>query len=142
MHYWRWLKSGRTNATKIECAHRRENKLFNHYNQKILTFLSIYDYFALLKVFNTIMILFHQYFKHKLSFHQKFHVHNTRLRINFNFNTLLFNHSKGQKCYLYQVIPIWNSLRSSLKNCTAKLTLKKNAISLTIFKLSKSTVPN
>ena len=37
----------------------------------------------------------------------------------------LFNHSKTQKCYLYQVIPIWNSLPNSLKNCTSKFTFKK-----------------
>ena len=45
--------------------------------------------------------------------------------INSNFNTPLFNHSKTQKCYLYQVIPIWNSLPSSLKNCTSNFTFKK-----------------
>ena len=45
--------------------------------------------------------------------------------INSNFNTPLFNHSKTQKCYLYQVIPIWNSLPNSLKNCTSKFTFKK-----------------
>ena len=35
------------------------------------------------------------------------------------------DHSKTQKCYLYQVIPIWNSLPSSLKKCTSKFTYKK-----------------
>ena len=48
-----WGRSGRTNAAKIECAHRRACKLLTDYNQKILTFLSIYDYFVLLKAFNT-----------------------------------------------------------------------------------------
>ena len=47
-------------------------------------------------------------------------------RINSNFNTPLFSHSKTQKCYLYQVIPIWNSLPNSLKNCTSKFTFKKH----------------
>ena len=59
------LASGRsriTNASKIECAHRRECKLLTHYNVKILTFHSIYDYFALLKAFNTNTLNFHQYF--------------------------------------------------------------------------------
>ena len=51
--------------------------------------------------------------------------HNTRHRTNSNFNTPLFNHSKTQKCYLYQVIPIWNSLPNSLKNCSSKFTFKK-----------------
>ena len=62
-----WGRSGHTNAAKIECAHRRACKLLKYYNQKILTFHSIYDYFALLKVFNTNTLNFHQYFKDKLS---------------------------------------------------------------------------
>ena len=105
-----WGRSGSTNAAKIECAHRRECKLLTDYNQKILTFHLIYDYFALLKAFNTNTLNFHQYFKDKLSSHQPSHMHNTRHRTNNNFNTPLFNQSKTQKCYLYQVIPIWNSL--------------------------------
>ena len=48
-----WGRSGSTNATKIECAHRRTCKLLTDYNQKIRTFHPIYDYFALLKAFNT-----------------------------------------------------------------------------------------
>ena len=65
------------NAAKIECAHRRAWKLLTDYNQKILTFHSIYDYFALLKAFNTNTLNFHQYFKGKLSSHQPSHIHNT-----------------------------------------------------------------
>ena len=95
------------------------------YNHWILTFHSIYDYFALLKAFNTNTLNFHQYFKHKLSSHQPSHMNNTKHRTNNNFNTALFNHSKTPKCYLYQVIPIWNSQPSSLKNCTSKFTFKK-----------------
>ena len=113
------------NAAKIECAHIRACKLLTDYNHRILTFHSIYDYFASLKTFNTNNLNYHQYFKDKLSSHQPFHMHNTRHRTNSNFNTKLFNHSKTQKCYLYQVIPIWNSLPSSLKNCTSKFTFKK-----------------
>ena len=33
--------------------------------------------------------------------------------------------TKTPKCYLYQVIPIRNSLPKLLKNCTSKFTLKK-----------------
>ena len=118
-------RSGRTNAAKIKCAHIRARKLLTDYNNRILTFHSIYDYFALLKAFNTNKLNFHQYFKEKLSSHQPSHKHNTRRRTNSNFNIILFNHSKTQKCYLYQVISIWNSLPNSLKICLAKLTLKK-----------------
>ena len=46
-----WERSGRTNASKIECAHRRACKLIKDYNQRILTFLLVYDYFAVLKGF-------------------------------------------------------------------------------------------
>ena len=54
------------------------------------------------------------------------HMHNTRYRINSNFYTPLSNHSKIQKYILYnQVIPIWNSLPSSLKNYTSKFPFKK-----------------
>ena len=60
-----WGSSGRTNAAKIECAHRRAFKLLTDYNQKILTFHSIYEYFALLKAFNTNTRNFHQYFNDK-----------------------------------------------------------------------------
>ena len=114
-----------TNAAQIECAHRRACKLLTDYNQKILTFHSIYDYFALLKAFNTNTPNFHPYFKDKLSSHQPSHMHNTRHRTNSNFNTPLCNHSKTQKCCLYQVIPIWNSLPKLLKNCTSKFTFPK-----------------
>ena len=121
-----WGRSGRTNAVKIVCAHRRACKLLTDYNHRILIFHPIYDYFALLKAFNTNTLNFHQYFKDKLSSDQPSHMHNTRHRTNNNFNVPLFHHSKTQKCYLYQVIPIWNSLPNSLKNCTSKFTFKKN----------------
>ena len=120
-----WGRSGLANAAKIECAHRRACKLLTDYNHRILTFHSIYDYFALLKACNTNTLNYHQYFQDKLSSHQPSHMHNTRHRANSNFNTPLFNHSKTQKCYLHQVIPIWNSLPNSLKNCTSKFTFKK-----------------
>ena len=97
-----WGRSGPTNAAKIECGHRRALKFLTDYNHRILTFHSIYDYFALLKTFNTNTFNYHQYFKDKLSSHQLSHMHNTRHRTNSNFNTPLFNHSKTQKCYLYQ----------------------------------------
>ena len=126
-----WGRSLRTNAAKIECAHRRTCKLLTDYNSKILTFYSIYDYFALLKAFNTNTLNFHQYFKQKLSSHQPSHMHNTRHRTNSNFNTPLFNHSKTQKCYLYQVIPMWNSLPNSLQKCTSIFTFKKNKLKAT-----------
>ena len=54
-----WGSSGPTNAAKIGCAHRIANKLLTDYNQKILTFHSIYDYFA----FNTNALNFHRYFR-------------------------------------------------------------------------------
>ena len=79
-----WERSGSTNAAKIECAHRRACKLLTDYNQKILTFHLIYDYFALLKAFNTNTLNFHQYFKDKLPSHQPSHIHNTRHRTNCN----------------------------------------------------------
>ena len=119
-----WGRSGSANAAKIECAHRRARKLLTDYNQKILTFHLIYDYFALLKAFNTNTHNFHQYFVDKLSSHQPYHMLNTRHRTNSNFNTPLFNHSKTKKCYLYQVISIWNCLPNLFKNCTCKFTLK------------------
>ena len=62
-----WGRSGHTNAAKTECAHRKASKLLAYYNHKILTFHSIYDYFALLKAFNTNKINYHQYFIEKLS---------------------------------------------------------------------------
>ena len=103
------------NAAKIECAHRRARKLLTVYNQRILTFHSIYDHFALLKALNTNTLNFHQHFKDKLSSHQPSHLRQTRHRTNSNFNTPLINHSKTEKCYLYQVIPAWNSLPNCLK---------------------------
>ena len=120
-----WRRSGGTNAVKIECAHRRARKLLTDYNRRILAFHSIYYYFTLLEAFRTNTLNFHQYFKEKLSSHHPSHKHNTRHRTNSNFNTPLFNHSKTHKCYLHQVIPIWNSLPNSLKNCTSKFTFKK-----------------
>ena len=58
-----WGRSWSTNAAKIEWTHRRACKLITDYNQKILTFHSIYDYFTLLKAFNTNTLNYHQYFK-------------------------------------------------------------------------------
>ena len=52
-------------------------------------------------------------------------MHNTKHKTNSNFNTPLFNHTKTQKYFFHQVIPIWNSLQNSLKNCTSKFTFKK-----------------
>ena len=103
-----WGRSGRTNAAKIQRAHRRACKLLTDYNQKILTFHSIYDYFALLKTYNTNALNFHQYFKYKLS-HQQSHLDITRHGTDIDFYTPLFNNSKTQQCYLYQVISIWTS---------------------------------
>ena len=76
-----WKKSGCTNAAKIECTHRRACKLLTDYNQKILSFHSICDYFALLKAFYTHTLNFHQYFKDKLSAHQPSHMNNPREQI-------------------------------------------------------------
>ena len=115
----------RTIAAKIECAHRRACTLFTDCNQKILNCHLIYDYFALLKYFNTNSCNFHQYFKDKLSSHQPSPTHNTTHRTNSNFNTPLFNHSKTQKCYMYKEISKWNSLPNSLQNYTSKFTFKK-----------------
>ena len=97
-----WGRSGSTNATKIEwaCTQARACKLLTDYNQKILTFHSIYDYFALLKAFHTNTLNFRQYFKDKLSSHQESHMHNTRHRTNSHFNTPLYLIHK--KNYLYQ----------------------------------------
>ena len=64
-----WGTSGSTNAAKIECAHSRARKLLKDYNHRILTFHSFYDYFALLKAFNTNTFNFHPFFKDKLSSH-------------------------------------------------------------------------
>ena len=61
-----WGRSGLTNAAKIEC---KSCKLLTDYNHRILTFHSIYDYFALLNAFNTNTLNYHQYFKEKLSSH-------------------------------------------------------------------------
>ena len=97
-----WGRSGRPNAAKILCAHRRASKLFRDYNQNIINFDYICDYFALLKAFSINTLKFHQYFKNKLSSPQPSHMHNARRRTNSNFNTPLFNHSKTIKCYLFQ----------------------------------------
>ena len=82
----------------------------------ILIFHSIYDYFALLKAFNTNTFNYHQYFKDKLSSHQPSDMHNTRHRTNNNLNTPVFNHSKmlfvPSNSYMEQ-------LPSSFKNCTS-----------------------
>ena len=64
-----WGRSGFTNAVTIECAHRRACKLFTYYNDRILTFHSIYDHFALLMVLNTNIFNYQQYFKDKLFYH-------------------------------------------------------------------------
>ena len=127
-----WGRSGRTIMLyKIECANSRARKLLTDYNQKILTFHSIYDHFALVKAFNTNTLNFHQHFKDKLSSHQPTHMHNTRHRTNCNFNTPIFNNYSLLTIYIMgitwgitQVMPIWNSLPKLLENCTSKFTFK------------------
>ena len=69
-------RSGRTNAAKIECAHRTAINLLTDYNQKILTFQLIYDYFALLKNLNTNTHNLHQYLKDKLSYYAQHQTQN------------------------------------------------------------------
>ena len=61
---------------------RRACKLLTDYNQKILSFDSIYDYFALLKPFNTYTLNFHQYFKDKLYYFNISKTKKTNLLIN------------------------------------------------------------
>ena len=109
-----WGRSGSINAAKIEWAHRRARKLPTDYIQMILTFHFFY-FFVLLKAFNTNTRNFHQYFKDKLSSDQPSHMHNTRHKTNNNFNSPIFNDSKTQKFNFYHLIPISNSLPSSLK---------------------------
>ena len=65
-------------------AHRRACKLLSDYNQRIPTFHSIYDYFAVLKALDTNAFNLHQYFKEKSSSHPPSHMHNTRHRTNSN----------------------------------------------------------
>ena len=84
-----WGRSGSTNVAKIECAHGRACKLLTDYNKNILTFHSIYAYYALLKAFNTNTLSFHKYFEDQLSSHQPSHMHNTRHRTSSNFNTTI-----------------------------------------------------
>ena len=115
------VRSWRPNAAKIDCAHRRASKLLINYNQKMLSFYSIFDYFTLLKAFNTNTLHFHQYFKNKLSSHQPFNMH-TRHRINSNLIFSLLNHPKTQKCFSTVLFKIRNSQPSSLENCTSKFT--------------------
>ena len=77
MRYWHGEDRDIRMLAKIECAHRKARKLLTDYNHRILTFHSIYDYFASLKAFNTNTLNYHQYFKDKLSSHQPSHMHNT-----------------------------------------------------------------
>ena len=69
MLYWHGKVGTYYNAAENECAHRIACKLLTDYNQIILTFYSIYDYFALLKTFYTNNTNFYQYFKGKLFSH-------------------------------------------------------------------------
>ena len=62
MFYWHGEDLDVLNAAQIECAHWRASKLLIDYNQNIDTFHSIYDYFALLKAFDTNTLNFHKYF--------------------------------------------------------------------------------
>ena len=121
MLYWHGVRrSGSTNAAKIECTHRRACKLLTDY---MITVVHQYP--------NTYILNFNKYFKDKLSSHQPSHMNNSmQTQNNSNFNTPLFNNSKTQKRYLYQVIPIWNSLPKFLKNCTSRFTFKKQIKSL------------
>ena len=106
-------RSGRTKAAKIECAHRRACKLLTdpHFslNLWLLCFIKGFQ----MKIPIIKWRVFWWEHKDKLCSHQPSHMHSTRHRTNSNFNTPLFNHSKTQKCYLHQVIPIWNSLPNS-----------------------------
>ena len=111
-------------------AHRRACEVITDYNQKIPIFHSIYDYFALLKAFNTNTGNFHQYFEDKLSSHQPSHMHDTRYRTNRNFNNPLFNHSKTQKCYLYRIIQILNSMCQH-SQIALPVYIKKNKLKAT-----------
>ena len=91
----------------------------------ILTFHSIYDYFALLKAFNTNTLNYLSSISQRQIIFSSTISYAQHHRTNDNFDTPLFIHSTTQKCYLYQVIPIWNSLPNSLKNFTSKFTFKK-----------------
>ena len=92
------LAWGRSNAAKIECVHRRARKLLTDYNHRILTFHSIYDYFALLKAFNTNTPNFHQYFKDKLASHRPSHLYNTEQIVILILHYLIIQKPKNAIC--------------------------------------------
>ena len=71
--------------------------------EKILTLHSIYDYFALLKAFNTNALNCQQYIKDKLSSHQPSHMHNCCVNIMtiHQVDTLIFI---GSQDYRYRTI--------------------------------------
>ena len=87
----------------------------------------IYDYFPLLKPFNTNTLKFSSTFHRQIIFSSPFHMHNTRQRTKFNnnFNTKHLIIQKLKNVFLYVVISIWNSQPNSFKNCTSKFTFKK-----------------
>ena len=126
-----WGRSERTNAAKIECAHRRACKLLTDYNHRIITFHSIYDYFALLKAFNTNTLNFHQYFKDKLSSHQPSRMYSTGHRINSNFNTPRFNHSKNSKMLFVPGISYMEQPTKFTYKLHFQVCIKKNKLKAT-----------
>ena len=82
--------------------------------KRSLPFHSIYDYLALLKAFNIKPLFFINDLIDKLSSHQPSHMHNIHYLIIQKLKNFICTYSH-----------IWNSLPSSLKNCTSKFTFKK-----------------
>ena len=99
--------------------------LLTDYNQKVLTFQSVSDYFALLNALNTNAFNFHQYFEDKLFSHHHF-ICTTQLltQKNSNFNTPLFNHSKNKNVICSKYFPCGTAYHVRFKNYTSKFTFK------------------
>ena len=109
-----WGRSGRTNAAKIKCAHRRARKLLTDYNNRTLIFHSIYDYFTLLSTQIPLININISKINYLLINHLICKTPDTEQIVILILHLLIIQ--KLKKCYLYQVTPKWNSLPNSLKN--------------------------
>ena len=113
-----WGRSGRTNAAKIECAHRRARKLLKDYNHMILTFHSIYDYFAFYRLSTQIPLIIINISKtnYLLINHLICTTPDTEQIVILILHFLIIQKLRNVIC---------TSLPNSLKNYTSKFTFKK-----------------
>ena len=95
-------------------------------NLELLTYDSMLEYFACLKLCKIMFLNGHNYFRIKMLQLASSHSHETRFNSQSNLNSPFFTKSKCQNSFLYQSVKVWNSIPVEIRNSPSIGVLKKS----------------